>query len=185
MYRKYIYYVNVWAKLIRSHFNGWIVFKFHAVLVWAGLLRQVALILDFAANARRMSNTKNVYPPAGVFPLPTLSPLFSKHTRTSNAIYMPSSLACLSWQRLLRFPHPLHPAPVCMPCIFLHFWLLSVHLARLRASVSADPPLSALLQPPAPRKTPLVLYALFVLRDIDSLAYASRIFASTLPQAFW
>lgn len=27
-----------------------------------GPQEQVALILDFAANARRMSNTKNVYP---------------------------------------------------------------------------------------------------------------------------
>jgi len=64
----YTYIYIVLAKLIRSHFNGWNVFKFHAVLVWARLSRQVALILDFAANARRMSNTKNVYPPPA-FPL--------------------------------------------------------------------------------------------------------------------
>lgn len=66
------------------------------------LSRQVALILDFAANARRMSNTKNVYP---------RTPLHT-HTHTeceANAIYMPSTgctrldsaqLPCLPWQRL-------------------------------------------------------------------------------------
>lgn len=123
--------------------------------------------------------------------------------RPSNAIYMPPSLAvrlvCLgpsivfcSFFAFLPVSESA-PAPVpctfsalCVPCIFLHFWLLSVHLAGFAAHSSQ------LAAQRSSVSAPRSLYALFVLRDIYVCGiYHTHIFiltyillfASTLPAA--
>lgn len=73
------------------------------------LSRQVALILDFAANARRMSNTKNVYPrtPSHTHTHPHTNTHRVRGKRNLYAFHWLRSarldsaqLPCLPWQRL-------------------------------------------------------------------------------------
>jgi len=127
--------------------------------------------------------TPKTFTPRRHSPFGPLFP-FEPPAQVTQFICLPHWLVCLG---NVFCVFPLFSEP---PLYAMHFSALLTFKRALgqaqslgfRASVS-DPPVP--LDPPIPHplKALLVLYALFVLRDIYSMAYA-RVFASTPPQAF-